>query len=196
MSFRPIHEKSSYIIEEAHFESLTSLMQIENIFNLTENCEIFTDNPRREFRKFKKHFHFLKAAGGIVKFDDKYLFIKRMDKWDLPKGKIEYREKSKNAAIREIHEECLLEGHYIESKICNTYHTYSLNENNILKKSSWYYLKVKEVNFELLKPQLEEGITEIRWFTLEEFDQVMENTFESIKFVLDEFLKIQQFESK
>ena len=49
----------------------------------------------------------IKAAGGLVKSaGNEYLFIYRNDKWDLPKGKVEKNEKVKEAAVREVEEEC------------------------------------------------------------------------------------------
>ena len=49
----------------------------------------------------------IEAAGGVVKNPaDELLFILRLGKWDLPKGKIEKGEKIKEAALREVEEEC------------------------------------------------------------------------------------------
>ena len=46
------------------------------------------------------------AAGGVVIRNEKILFIFRNGKWDLPKGKIDNGETAKEAAIREVAEEC------------------------------------------------------------------------------------------
>jgi 8-oxo-dGTP pyrophosphatase MutT (NUDIX family) len=172
------------------YESLNSLISVENIFNLSSDCVIRCSDPKREFKAFKQHFIYIKAAGGIVFNGSAYLFIERNDKWDLPKGKIDKGESARQAAIREIAEECNLSGHYIVSKICNTYHTYYYNNVNILKKTKWFFLRVDPHQTKDLKPQIEEGITQIRWFKLEEFEIIRKNTYESIKLVLDEYLKI------
>ena len=169
-------------------------MECENIYKLSRNCEITTADARKEFRAFKSRFNFLKAAGGIVEYQGKFLFIERLGKWDLPKGKKEPNEKTKKTAIREIEEECNIHGHYIVYKICNTYHTYRHHDHYVLKKSSWFYLKVDHLNLDELKPQLEEGITQVRWFSLNEINLVRNNTFDSIHVVLDEFLKIYKVE--
>lgn len=165
-------------------------MAVENIFKLSSDCIILCSNPKREFEAFKKYFTFIKAAGGIVFNGTGYLFIERNGKWDLPKGKIDRGESSRQAAIREIAEECNLTGHYLESKICNTYHTYDFNGVNTLKKTKWFSLRVDPNRATDLKPQMEEGITQVRWFQLNEFDAIRGNTYDSIKLVLDEFLKI------
>ena len=51
-------------------------------------------------------FRVVKAAGGLVRKKDKFLMIYRMKKWDLPKGKKEKGERSKQTAGREVEEEC------------------------------------------------------------------------------------------
>ena len=63
---------------------------------------IFSKNPLKTFNNFFNNFKFIEASGGIVKRKQKYLFIKRNDVWDLPKGKVEKGEKIDEAAIREI----------------------------------------------------------------------------------------------
>lgn len=176
--------------ELLHFESITELKSVENIFELSAPCEILTESPKTEFKNFKKHFKFIRAAGGIVEFENKYLFIHRLGKWDLPKGKMDEGEKPKITALREIEEECGLQGHYVVQKVCNTYHTYKLNGEAILKKTYWYYLKVDGLDSSAMKPQTEEGITDLKWLPIEDFHLVRKNTFESIQIVLDEFLKL------
>jgi len=189
LCFDSVFDRNLNSIETAHFESLTKLKSVENIYSLSKNCNIISPYPKREFKEFKKHFDFIRAAGGIVEYEQKFLFIKRLGKWDLPKGKIEKQEHPKNAAIREIREECNLEGHEIVKKIGKTYHTYALGDRQLLKKTFWYLMRVEDLSLDKLKPQLEEGITEIRWFSIEEFSTVRENTFDAIHEVLDLFLK-------
>jgi ADP-ribose pyrophosphatase YjhB (NUDIX family) len=144
-------------------------------------------NAEKTFQALKDKFNFIKAAGGIVEHNRKHLFIKRLDKWDLPKGKIDAREKTKKAALREIEEECNVKNHTISYKICNTYHTYPLKGKYVLKKTSWYHFTVLDLTNQELKPQTEEDITELRWFSWTELDEVRSNTYQSILDVLEEF---------
>jgi len=77
------------------------------------------------WKEFKWFFKIEKAAGGLVtNQNDETLFIFRFDKWDLPKGKIEKGEKKKEAAIREVEEECGISGLTIEKKLQKTYHIF------------------------------------------------------------------------
>jgi 8-oxo-dGTP pyrophosphatase MutT (NUDIX family) len=127
----------------------------------------------------------IEAAGGLVKNENgDYLFIFRNDKWDLPKGKIEKDEKTKVAAVREVEEECGITVSKLGSKICKTYHAYISKGDVVLKKTHWFNMKYK--GNATLKPQLEEGITDVRWFKKGHIDAIVQNTFPSILDVLVE----------
>ncbi|GAA4315220.1 NUDIX domain-containing protein [Mucilaginibacter gynuensis] len=123
------------------------------------------------------------AAGGLVKNEDgHFLFIYRNDKWDLPKGKIEKGEGIKEGAVREVEEECGISVNKLGKKICKTYHVYTIKKEVVLKKTHWYKMKYK--GQEKLKPQKEEGITDVRWFKKGQVGTIVENTFPSIMDVL------------
>jgi 8-oxo-(d)GTP phosphatase len=108
----------------------------------------------------KSHFTYLEAAGGLVRKDNSYLLIFRLNRWDLPKGKIEKNEKAKKAAEREIQEECGVEA-TVQQKICTTWHTYHFKGRPMLKKTYWYMLSCGHVTN--LTPQKEENITDAVW---------------------------------
>jgi len=133
----------------------------------------------------KKSVQLIEAAGGLVKNDDgEYLFIYRNGKWDLPKGKIEKEEKVKAAAVREVEEECGIKVSGLGEKICKTYHVYMNKGILVLKKTHWFNMQCTGV-FKL-KPQVEEGITDARWFKKEHVEPIIANTFPSIMDVLVE----------
>jgi 8-oxo-dGTP pyrophosphatase MutT (NUDIX family) len=128
----------------------------------------------------------VKAAGGLVlNENDEMLFIFRNGKWDLPKGKIDPGEDEETAALREVNEECGLTGHQIESKILNTYHTYPFDHSLAIKTTAWFLMRVK--NTDRLKPQLEEGITEVVWKSKKDFPEILKNTYGSIEDVLGNY---------
>ena len=63
-------------------------------------------DPNKKKIYLFKMFPLVQAAGGLVENKNKqFLFIYRNNKWDLPKGKIEKKEKISNAAMREVMEE-------------------------------------------------------------------------------------------
>ncbi|RZJ75129.1 MAG: NUDIX domain-containing protein, partial [Flavobacterium sp.] len=126
----------------------------------------------------------IKAAGGLVtNANGEYLFIFRNKKWDLPKGKVEKKEKIKIAAVREVEEEC---GVIIETRdqlLCKTYHMYELGNKVILKRTNWYKMTVK--GLPTLVPQVEEGITEAVWVAPTLVSEKTKNTYPLILDVLE-----------
>ena len=136
------------------------------------------------WKEFKWFFKIEKAAGGLVtNQNDEILFIYRFDTWDLPKGKIEKGEKKKEAAIREVEEECGISGLTIENKLQKTYHIFQRNEREILKITHWYKMKT---DFEgELTPQLEEGITEVVFKNKEQTKMALENSYENIRLLFN-----------
>lgn len=130
-----------------------------------------------------KSVNLVEAAGGLVKNEyGKYLFIYRNDKWDLPKGKIEKDERIKEAAMREVEEECGIKVSKLGKKICKTYHSYIFKGEVVLKKTHWFKMQYK--GQEKLKPQKEENITDVRWFKKGHIAPIIANTFPSIMDVL------------
>ena len=156
----------------------------ENLFEVTnEQCQIISDNPKRAFKRFFKFFVTIKAAGGLVIREKEMLFIHRNNKWDLPKGKIEKNETSKNAAVREVMEECgLINKPQIKSKLLNTYHVYLLNGKSYLKKTTWFLMNYD--GFEKLVAQKEDGITSACWVNATGLPIKLKKSYPSIAEVL------------
>jgi len=141
-------------------------------------------DPKKLFKKIKKSCELIKAAGGLVKSaKGNYLFIFRNKKWDLPKGKVEKEEKMKEAALREVEEECGVKIFTNDEKLCKTYHVYSLDTRLVLKKTNWYSMTVK--GEPKLIPQKEEGITKAEWLSKLALNQVLKNTYPSIVQVME-----------
>jgi ADP-ribose pyrophosphatase YjhB (NUDIX family) len=144
---------------------------------------IFQTGDYLEIKEFvKKQFRIIKAAGGLVRKKDKFLMIYRLGKWDLPKGKLEKDEKTKEAAIREVNEECGVEVEIVD-KLVTTWHSYIQEGKRILKKSTWYNMDcLDDSNME---PQYVENIEDIRWMTIEEVNKALKNSYRSISGVID-----------
>lgn len=137
---------------------------------------IQTPNAKRFFKTLKASITTIKAAGGVVRNEEnRYLFIFRKGKWDLPKGKLDEGEKSKKAAVREVEEECGIKVDKLGDKLANTYHIYEERGLLILKKTSWY--KMYADGQPALQPQLEEEITRAEWLAPADFSMVKANTY-------------------
>jgi len=141
-------------------------------------------HPGELFRRVKKHFKLIKAAGGVV-FNEygELLLIKRLGLWDLPKGKLEPGEDLRLAALREVHEECGLNFLGILGKLANTYHVYHLKGRWILKKSAWFRM-VAWGDIEVT-PQIEEDITEVRWVKKSFIKDKDFDTYDSLRDLFD-----------
>ena len=156
--------------------SFAELEKDEAIKRLVVGC----DDPEAEFDRFKKTFKLFEAAGGLVKNDmHQYLLIFRRGKWDLPKGKIDKGETVKDAAVREVKEECGITDLSIGDEIQSTYHIYEEKGTKILKYTHWFQMHCSDVKTPV--PQVAEGITEVKWMTKEEALNAFQQSYGSIK---------------
>lgn len=184
-------DKKNFLFAEKNFVFIETDSQFDILhffINFTNNPQLKSAvlyNPDLEklFTLFKISFKLVEAAGGLVmNSKNEYLFILRNGKWDLPKGKIEKKEKTADAAIREVEEECGISNLQLIKPLITTYHTYFLEEQPVLKPTYWYLM---QTNYDkTLTPQQEEGITEAKWIAKKDFGMVLKNTYESIKDVL------------
>ena len=85
-----------------------------------------------------------------------------------------------------MNEECNVDVK-VGRKICTTWHTYTMNRNNMLKKTRWYMMDL--VDDSKIKPALEEDIEDIRWMTQKEVYHALENSYKSIRFVFEEYYR-------
>lgn len=138
--------------------------------------------PDDFFTIFKSAFKNMEAAGGVVISKEKLLVILRRGRWDLPKGKIEKDETSEAAAVREVEEECGIEGHKIEKVLPPTFHLYLLpgkKDKWVFKKTFWF-----EMNYEgelTGTPQTEEDIVEVKWISVNNLNEILKNTYANLK---------------
>ncbi|PIE86226.1 MAG: NUDIX hydrolase [Bacteroidia bacterium] len=133
--------------------------------------------------KFLDYFKLVKAAGGLVKNENKeVLSIFRNNVWDLPKGHLEKNEKKKVGAIREVQEECGLDDLRIVRELPQTFHTYYMENKRILKITYWYEMLYK--GNKIPRPQTKEGITKAEWVKVQDIKNVYKNTFASLNDIL------------
>ena len=144
-------------------------------------------DPKADFKKLFKSYKKISAAGGIVERKKSILAIYRLDKWDLPKGKIEKNEDPQTAAYREIEEECGISGHILSDKICETYHTYEWGGKKVLKRNYWFRFTYDGPK--VLIPQVEEDISEATWMKKSNLSTFENNTYASILSVLKSWKK-------
>jgi 8-oxo-dGTP pyrophosphatase MutT (NUDIX family) len=125
----------------------------------------------------------IQAAGGLVENEKaEILFMFRRGKWDLPKGKLDPGETLEECALREVEEETGVGQLSIKKFLLTTLHEYEELGKVIEKKTHWYYMHAN--SYQPLVPQLEEDITELRWFGPDDFGIVLRNTYPAIVEVL------------
>ncbi|WP_342328652.1 NUDIX domain-containing protein [Pedobacter sp. FW305-3-2-15-E-R2A2] len=179
---RPKQEKEIQQIDVQNFDFKQLYKSIPS--DSKKDYLLLDADPQAVFKKIKNSLTLIKAAGGLVKSaKGNYLFIFRNKKWDLPKGKVEKGEKMKEAARREVEEECGVKIYTNDEKLCKTYHVYTIGSKVVLKKTNWYSMTVK--GEPKLIPQKEEGITKASWLNKSELAPVLSNTYPSIVQVLE-----------
>ena len=143
---------------------------------INNSLEIITEN----WESFCAGYKLIEAAGGLVYNDaNQLLMIFRNGKWDLPKGKLEVGENIEQCLIREVEEECGISELTITRKLQETYHTYEINGQKILKRTYWFEIK-SSFNGNLL-PQTKEGITKVEWVNEEGVAKKLEDSYGNIK---------------
>ena len=152
---------------------------------------VLTSNNTSElFRILLGNFKVIKAAGGLVSAVDEagpLLFICRYQRWDLPKGKLDHEETDEKAAIREVEEECGVTGLKVLYELPATWHSYIHHGRRMMKHTAWYRMTCPAL--QNLKPQYEEGITEVRWVEQKEIALYLERSYGSIRDVVTAAMK-------
>lgn len=180
-----LHHPDAVFIDELSSKAIHALLH--EIKKEEFHAGVIWDKDFEKLKKaFFKHFTLLEAAGGIVQNEQKdVLFIFRLGKWDLPKGKMEKKELPEVCAAREIEEETGVKRLTLKKKIADTYHTYDAYGKHYLKTTHWFYFTCE--GKQKLVPQTEEQITDIKWIKTRDIKKPVANTYEAIKDVLKEF---------
>lgn len=185
-----IKDKRKFVEKKnAVLQVIDSSAEMKKVFDevinkkTTKEIYFYNENEEQLFAYFSKLFKVIDAAGGLVKNEKKqWLFIYRHDRWDLPKGKLEKNEAIADAAIREVEEECGIKGLSIVKQLPASYHVYFIQKQAVLKRTYWFEMNCTDKS--PLVPQLEEGITAVKWLAKDELKDVWDNTFDSVRDVM------------
>jgi len=173
-----------FFIDDDALERTVRIMVSDESAGKKLNYVLLSEQPQQQLKWLMEYFPVVHAAGGIVMNEDReILTIFRNGFWDLPKGKIERMEDQKAAALREVAEETGLRSMNLGNKVGITYHAYADEYSPIiLKETHWYRMNARFRGD--LKPQVEEGITEVRWAPLDFFTSPDFQAFDSIRELL------------
>lgn len=177
-----IHHDDAVFIDELNAHTIKTI--IHEMQQPEIHAGVFVHANLEELKKalFKK-FTVIQAAGGLVTNEkNEVLLIFRRGSWDLPKGKLDKGETLEACAVREVEEETGLKNVELIAPLLITYHTYHEGSKYILKESHWYTMSVK--GDQILVPQTEEDIMEIKWVKDTELKSYMKNIYLSVADVL------------
>ena len=137
------------------------------------------------------------TSGGVVIQNHQILFIFKNGRWDLPKGHLEEGNSSKETALIEISEETGLpkKNLTVLKKLIPTHYHKRVQGEMIVKKTIWYLVEFNGNMDMPLIPDKSEGITECRWFSLNELVLVLEESHESIRYLIEFCLNMPFFKS-
>jgi len=157
-----------------------------------QDVVLFASDLEQVWMDFCSGYRELAAAGGVVQDEEGYiLWIQRNGKWDLPKGKLEPGERLEEAAVREVEEETGITNLKITGDAFTTFHTYEAEGVVHLKTTFWYPMRHAGKRTKGI-PQAVEGISAVTWLIPPFSEDVTDNTFGSIRNVLEALLPSQR----
>jgi ADP-ribose pyrophosphatase YjhB (NUDIX family) len=178
-------------VGEAHIDILLGSLDSRVPTNLLA-LYISTKNYDGIKAYLRTKFKVVKAAGGLVRKKDKFLMIYRLKKWDLPKGKKEKGESSRQTGVREVEEECNVVVK-VGRKVCTTWHTYTMNRRPMIKKTRWYVMDL--IDDTRIRPDPGEDIEEARWMNRKEVYHALEHSYKSISYVFEQYYAMNEVRS-
>jgi 8-oxo-dGTP pyrophosphatase MutT (NUDIX family) len=149
--------------------------------NRADHAWLSCADPSAAWKSLQRHTREVHAAGGLLTNEaGELLCIHRLGHWDLPKGKVEPGEDFPTAAAREVHEECGVPLPIVGRPFATTHHVYG-PDDTLMKVTHWFRMRPSPGTMESrLQPQIEEGITEVRWASAEEVVQLEPLAFGNI----------------
>ena len=166
----------SFPIKDVKLKKVIKFLNKKNI----NSVHLFHKNKDKLLKYFFKLIPTVIAAGGkITNSKSETLFIYRNDKWDLPKGKTEKNEQLPQTALREVKEETGIKKVSINKPLDITYHIFRRNNEYRLKVTYWFdmFSDYEGIFF----PQLDEGITDVKWVKKADLEEVKINSYPNIR---------------
>lgn len=163
-------------------------MDFDFPITICNSDEVIQIGSAAEFQSQFGHYRTICAAGGVVMNDGNVLMISRLGKWDFPKGKQEIGESVELTAQREVMEETGLKAVELVKQLPDTWHTYWLNNEPILKRSCWFLMNGDAT--QPLIPQIEEDIQQVIWVPIAEVENRLQNSYSSLKILWNQVVNL------
>jgi 8-oxo-dGTP pyrophosphatase MutT (NUDIX family) len=172
------------VLRVDHVEEIADAVGLLSSSKDLSGIHLFPGRITSLWKVFKAHYVPVKAAGGMVLDEQgRLLVIRRLGRWDLPKGKVDKGEAVDDAALREVQEECGIASLDLGPRVARTWHTYPRNGEQHLKRTDWYLMRTTSA--ETLVPQHDEGIEEVRWISPAEAAMLKADTYPSLLPVIE-----------
>ena len=154
--------------------------KVLKFFENNNRLTVLSADPAADFERFAAEFVPVTAAGGIVVDGcGRRLMIRRNGRWDLPKGHLEQGETLEECALRETEEETGIRAEGLVQPLCDTYHCYDLYGRWEIKHTFWYLMRADRPAPS--RPQLSEGIVEVRWCTPDECRTLLASSYPTVR---------------
>ena len=174
--FKEGKDFKSFPIKDVKLKKVIKLLNKKN----TNSVHLFHKNKDKLLKYFFKLIPTVIAAGGkITNSKSETLFIYRNDKWDLPKGKAEKNEQLPQTALREVKEETGIKEVSINKPLDITYHIFRRNNEYRLKVTYWFDMFSDYEG--MFFPQLDEGITDVKWVKKDDLEEIKINSYPNIR---------------
>ncbi len=137
---------------------------------------------------------YLLTSGGLVlNKHNQILLIFRKNKWDLPKGKIDFNESLQDAALREVTEETGIDLNFlsISKPLLSTPYKSFFGKLKVNKRVIWFLMKYDSFDLSVF-PDHEECIEDVRWVNISDIDQYLSNSRKYVSSVFDFVFKNQE----
>lgn len=169
----------NYLLDSVHIGKVIRELNSTSL----EGVRLIGKKEKKLLKKFLKKLPNIVAGGGkVINSKGEILFIYRNDKWDLPKGKVEGKESIEETSLREVEEETNVTGLKIIKPLETTYHIFKRNGRHKIKITYWFEM-TSDYNGKL-EPQVEEGITQVKWLNQQQTKEAMENSYANIKILV------------
>ena len=177
----PLAEEHALVVPDA--ECTFSRAKIVKKVETNKLIALITPNPELAFERLKEQFVVVEAAGGAVLNEyDELLMIRLRERWDLPKGHVEAGESSREAALREVEEECGVRGETIGNEpLAETWHAYDTYGRWELKRTAWWQMRAAK---SATQAQAAEGITAAEWCQMSIVEEHLAQSYRTIKEVV------------
>jgi ADP-ribose pyrophosphatase YjhB (NUDIX family) len=183
---KPAGNEPDFTFVDPEREEVQEVLEV--LINANRPMIVWMHTDREKiYKRLDKVLPVVKAGGGVV-YDQagRLLLIKRLGKWDLPKGKLDEGETLGECAVREVGEECQVYGIELGEQLGTTYHAFKRKGKFWLKESHWFHMVASDT--EHATPQLEEDIEEIKWEYPEDIHPGNLDTYPAIRALLLEVL--------